>query len=340
MNRSVMKESVSCREQQVKKRIKDFNQQRVGAAISIVIFMAFLLLSPIMQNGTLSTNLMIFCSLSFFLLIVAFILSLWEVSLLFVATTIVMAVFLALDQILLAQFLTLSLINAGAVLVSRKVARDFIQAATYEIETLNRLKVEATTDSLTQLLNRNGLEQAISTAWAFCKREKKNVGFLLIDVDYFKSYNDTLGHLKGDDILKQVAHSIKTCFKRETDIIGRIGGDEFLIFLPDIDNGHIVKMAQILLSTLTGLNVKVCTDSFHYLSVSIGMEAGIPQAGDSLTDFCNRADEALYHAKKNGRNCISYNKVIIKNHIELSHGNAVDGVTSTGNLRTCEDSEN
>ncbi|HCA29392.1 MAG TPA: hypothetical protein DEP23_07430, partial [Ruminococcaceae bacterium] len=100
---------------------------------------------------------------------------------------------------------------------------------------------------------------------------------------------------------------------RETDIIGRIGGDEFLIFLQDIDNDHIVEMAQNLLSSLSSFKVKACPGSYKCLSVSIGIETGIPQTGDSLKEFYNRADMALYHAKKSGRNCISYDNVIIKN---------------------------
>ena len=136
--------------------------------------------------------------------------------------------------------------------------------------------------------------------------------------------------LKGDDILKQIAHSIKICFKRETDIVGRIGGGEFLIFLQDIDNDHIVEMAQNLLSSLSSLKVKACPGSYKCLSVSIGIETGIPQTGDSLKEFYNRADMALYHAKKSGRNCISYNDVIIRNHAEQAQCN---DMPATGHLR-------
>lgn len=330
-------------EQQIRDKVKGYNRRRIGIAIPIVIMTAFLLIVPSLGNEALSIRFSVLCSVLLLFSFLLFVFSDRNATLIFLAATIIVAVLLVYKQIPPESFFILVLINVGAFLLSRKNAHDFIQAATNEIETLNHLKIEATTDSLTQLLNRNGLEQAVSTAWAFCKREKKNVGLLLIDVDYFKSYNDTLGHLKGDDILKQVAHNIKTCFKRETDIIGRIGGDEFLIFLSDTGNDHIVKMAQLLLSTLTGLKIKACTGSFHYLSISIGMKTGIPQADDSLIDFCNRVDRALYHAKKSGRNCISYNRVIIRNHTEQSRGNVVDGVIATGNLRTgsaCEDSKN
>ena len=333
----------SCIEQQVKNKIKDYNRQRTSTAIPICILTAMLLLSPVLGNEAFSIRFSVLCSALLMLFSLFFVLSSRNTILLFFITTNVVVALLVFKQIHFESFLILTLINVGTLLISRKFASAFTQSATNEIEALNRLKIEATTDCLTQFLNRNGLEQAVSTTWALCKREKKNVGFLLTDIDYFKSYNDTLGHLEGDNILMQVADSIRMCFKRETDIIGRIGGDEFLIFLPDIDDDHIVKMAQLLSLTLTDLKIKAYADSpFDYLSVSIGVATGIPQASDSLTDFFNHADRALYHAKRNGRNCISYNRIIIKNFSEHSHSNTVDGVSATADLRTgfvCEDSK-
>lgn len=304
-----MRENEHCIEQQVKTRIKQFNRQRKGVAISIGIFMVLLLLSPVMRNEALSTRFMMLCSFSFFLLAVAFILSFQQASVLFLATTIIMAVLLALNKIHTQLFLTLLLINAGAFLISQKIAGVFIQSATDEIRTINRLKIEATTDFLTQLLNRNGLEQALETAWAFCKRHKKRVGMVMVDIDYFKSYNDVLGHLEGDNILKQVADSIRVCFKRETDIISRIGGEEFLIFLTDIDDEHIVEMAKTLSTTIINLKIKATTKNSpcEFLSVSIGAATCMPTMYDLVIDLYKKVDQALHHAKSSGRNCISFN---------------------------------
>lgn len=317
-------------EKQLKDKIKSYNRQRIGIAIPIVIITAILLLFPSLGNEALPTRFAVLCSALLILSSLLFVLPGRNAVLLFFAATAIVTVQFVYKQIHPQSFVILILINTCVLGVSRKIAHNFIRAAIHEIETLSHLEIEATTDNLTQLLNRNGLEQALPTAWAFCKRKKKNVGFLLIDIDYFKSYNDTLGHLKGDDILKQIAHSIKICFKRETDIIGRIGGDEFLIFLQDIDNDHIVEMAQNLLSSLSSLKVKACPGSYKCLSVSIGIETGIPQTGDSLKEFYNRADMALYHAKKSGRNCISYNNVIIRNHAEQAQCN---DMPATGHLR-------
>jgi diguanylate cyclase (GGDEF)-like protein len=195
-----------------------------------------------------------------------------------------------------------------------------------EYKTMSALALEATTDHLTQLLNRKGLEQTLSTALNICKRERKLVGVLLIDIDYFKSYNDTLGHLKGDHILQQVALQMKSCFKRESDIIGRIGGDEFLIFIQDTEDEKVISMAQNLLASLSQLKVKSCPN--QCLSVSIGIETGIPDKQDIINDYYNRADKELYYAKKNGRNCISHKHTIVKNSNEHTQQTELLGLKS------------
>jgi diguanylate cyclase (GGDEF)-like protein len=206
-----------------------------------------------------------------------------------------------------------------------------VSGFTNEIETINRLKAEAITDSLTQLLNRNGLEQAAGTAWTFCKRDKKNVGVILADIDYFKNYNDTFGHMEGDNILKQIADCIKNCFKRETDIISRSGGDEFLILLSDIDDGHVLELAKALSSAVTNLKVKTATEnnSFDFLSVSTGIATSIPQPDDLLIDLYKAADKALYHAKKAGRNCISFSERIIQAGTSIAESSPIESLPTS-----------
>ena len=221
-------------EQQVKNKIRAYNRQRTVAAISVSILMAILLLFPGLGKEAFFVRLSVLCSALLMLCSLAFVLSGRSALLLFLITTIIIAALLVFEQEHLELVLILILINAGMFLISKKITSAFTTLATNEIKTINRLKTEATTDSLTHLLNRNGLEQALGAVWVLCKRDKKNVGFLLIDIDHFKSYNDTFGHLEGDNILKQVSDSIKTCFKRETDIISRFGGEEFLIFLSDV----------------------------------------------------------------------------------------------------------
>jgi hypothetical protein len=139
-------------EQQVKNKIKKFNQHRVGASIPICIFMAFLLLSPVWGKEAFIVRLSMLCTTLLLFCTVAFVLSFRQTSALFLTATIIMTVLLALDQIGTELFLTLTMTNAGAFLISHKIASAFIQSATEEANTINRLKVEATTDYLTQLL--------------------------------------------------------------------------------------------------------------------------------------------------------------------------------------------
>lgn len=306
--------------QQVTDKIKSYNQQRAGLVIVAAILFGILFFFMAAGDGAFAAQLSAFCSAVILLCYTAFVFPFWGSLLLLLATTSITAALLVLNQIHFEQFLILFLINAGMVFISNKIANATIRSFTKEIEEINRLKTEAATDSLTQLLNRNGLEQAVGPVWALCKRDKKNVCIILADIDYFKSYNDTLGHLEGDNILRQVADIIRSCFRRETDIISRIGGDEFLIFLSDINDEHVLEMAQSLSSSILNLKVKTTLENNpgDFLSVSMGIATSIPQTDDLLINLYKAVDEALYFAKRYGRNCIAFHKKIIQIGTEYS----------------------
>ena len=301
-------------EQQVKVKIKAFNKQRAGLLIAFIIFIGILIFSPAAEAEALPVRLTVFCSAIFLLCGAAFVISFRDLLLLLIVTTGIPAVLLGLGQIRFELFLILLLTNVGTVFTASITGKAVTRSFTNEIEEINRLKTEATTDALTHLLNRNGLEQAAGTAWALCKRDKKKVGVILADIDYFKSYNDTFGHPEGDNILRQVADSVKSCFRRETDIISRIGGDEFLIFLSEVNDDRILEMAQSLSSSI--INLKVTTASENnpgdFLSVSIGVATSTPQPDDLLVDLYKAVDKALYRAKRAGRNCISFHDKLIQ----------------------------
>ena len=301
-------------EQQAKDKIKAFNKQRAGLLIAFIIFIGILIFSPAAEAEALPVRLTVFCSAIFLLCGAAFVISFRDLLLLLIVTTGIPAVLLGLGQIRFELFLILLLTNVGTVFTASITGKAVTRSFTNEIEEINRLKTEATTDALTHLLNRNGLEQAAGTAWALCKRDKKKVGVILADIDYFKSYNDTLGHPEGDNILRQVADSVKSCFRRETDIISRIGGDEFLIFLSEVNDDRILEMAQSLSSSI--INLKVTTASENnpgdFLSVSIGVATNTPQPDDLLVDLYKAVDKALYRAKRAGRNCISFHDKLIQ----------------------------
>jgi len=300
--------------QQVKVKIRSFNKQRAKLPIVFIIFNGLMVFSPVAGTEALPVRLSVFCSAFSLLCGAAFVLSFRDLLLLLIVTTGIPAVLLGLDQIRFELFLILLLINVGIVFVSGLTSKAIIRSFTNEIEEINCLKTEAITDALTHLLNRNGFEQAAETAWAFCKRDMKKVGIILADIDYFKSYNDTLGHPEGDNILRKVADSIKSCFRRETDIIGRIGGDEFLILLPDASDARILEMAQSLSSSIINLKVTTALENSpgDFLSVSIGVATSLPKPDDLLVDLYKTVDKALYRAKRAGRNCISFHDKLIQ----------------------------
>ena len=302
-------------DKQVKKKIQYYNKQRIAISVLLIIAVAILLLVPSLGAESAVIRIAVFGSIAFILLSILFVLPWQRIVLIFVIVTAYITIEFCLGKIYLKEFLLMLLCNISTLLVSVRIARNFIHMLLCEYKTMSALALEATTDHLTQLLNRKGLEQTLSAALNICKRERKLVGVLLIDIDYFKSYNDTLGHLKGDHILQQVALQMKSCFKRESDIIGRIGGDEFLIFIQDTEDEKVINMAQNLLASLSQLKVKSCAN--QCLSVSIGIEISIPDKQDTINDYYNRADKELYYAKKNGRNCISHKHTIVKNPNDL-----------------------
>jgi diguanylate cyclase (GGDEF)-like protein len=289
-------------------------------ALPVCVLAAFLLLSSPVDGDAQGLRSAVLCSFGHLFLSAALILSLRRSAALFLAAAGILAVLLALERIRMGIFFILLLINAGGFLLARRHAAAFVRALTDETETLRRLQIEANTDCLTQLLNRSGLEQAAEDCWAFCKRNGRQVGVLMVDIDFFKSYNDAFGHLEGDNILKRVSDSIRDCFGEGSEIIGRIGGEEFLIILLDADEERLVETAQRLAASITDLKIRTNAESCpcEFLSVSIGAANRIPQTQDMMADLYKEVDKALYHAKKSGRNCISYRGSIIRNVLQPS----------------------
>jgi diguanylate cyclase (GGDEF)-like protein len=232
---------------------------------------------------------------------------------LIIVAALLIVLFTLTDQLCFPAFVILFCLDIAFFFISQRFSKLFVEAIKEERRTIEILKQQAYTDELTQLLNRNGFEQALTTVWAFCKRYKKPIGFIMADIDCFKNYNDTLGHYEGDNILRQVGEAIKACCKRETDIVSRIGGEEFLIVLPDISDTHIVKVAQEISHSIAELEIEKvgqCSCS-PFLSISIGIATGAPTDELLPTDLYKSSDAAMYQAKGSGRNCICFNGTII-----------------------------
>lgn len=166
-------------------------------------------------------------------------------------------------------------------------------------EILHRISLR---DGLTGIGNRRCFDETIEKEWKRAMRHLMPVSLLLMDIDYFKSYNDKYGHLCGDDCLKKVAKSISENLKRPGDLSARYGGEEFAVLLPDTDGSSAVMVAESIRSAIKELGIihegsKVCS----HVTISIGIATLIPEQGSIPTLLIDFADTALYQAKHEGR---------------------------------------
>lgn len=160
-------------------------------------------------------------------------------------------------------------------------------------------------DHLTGLLNRRGLELRIGSELRRCCRTKATLGLLVIDIDCFKTFNDSFGHAAGDECLRAVASAIRDCLRRPADSAGRYGGEEFVVVLPDTDEQGAAMVAENCRRAVERQGINHPASLYGRVTVSIGAAAVNPQVISSPTEAIDAADRALYRAKEEGRNRVS-----------------------------------
>jgi len=166
-----------------------------------------------------------------------------------------------------------------------------------------KLKALATTDELTKLNNRRSFLEHIDLIWKQNHRLSLPITILMIDVDYFKKYNDSLGHLEGDKALIAIAQCLKNNVKRETDFVARFGGEEFVCLLPFIEKDEALVFAKAMVKSVEDMNIPHPMSSHSkYLTISVGMASTVPNDNNSYTQLLDEADKSLYSAKESGRN--------------------------------------
>lgn len=159
----------------------------------------------------------------------------------------------------------------------------------------------STTDQLTQLKNRMYFDLKFDEEWQRGTRTGTPLSILMLDLDHFKSINDTYGHVFGDECLKKVAKALSQGLNRRSDCIARYGGEEFVILLHDTDAKELKYIADKLLKEIA--NIKLGFNARPVLvTCSIGGATNIPMIGENGEDLLKLADTALYSAKNNGRN--------------------------------------
>jgi diguanylate cyclase (GGDEF)-like protein len=164
----------------------------------------------------------------------------------------------------------------------------------------DELRRLATSDGLTHLKNRRFFDDYFLDQTKLAARNKTPLGLMMIDIDYFKQYNDTYGHVKGDDCLKKVADALRESTERPTDCVARYGGEEFVIVLPNTDATGVKHVGEHLIEIIRELNLAHSESPLKRLTVSIG-GAIVEQGSLDTHNAIEQADKNLYIAKQSGR---------------------------------------
>jgi diguanylate cyclase (GGDEF)-like protein len=196
----------------------------------------------------------------------------------------------------------------------------------YNLEMANRMSFleaqllgeMAARDGLTGIYNRRMFDERIEQLWHQAIRERAPLAMLLIDIDFFKPFNDRYGHQAGDETLKAVAATLSHFARRPLDLTARYGGEEFAIVLYDVDKNFVTDLARRARAQIEALGIAhERSTAAEYLTVSIGAGCVTPVAGRSHEGLIQLADEALYAAKNQGRNRVV---VMEKEYAELKTG--------------------
>ncbi|MYM30233.1 diguanylate cyclase [Duganella sp. CY15W] len=178
-----------------------------------------------------------------------------------------------------------------------------VAARTAELEESNRkLAALSTTDGLTGVSNRRGFDLALEAEWRRAARTGQTLALSMLDVDYFKKYNDHYGHLAGDAVLRTVADLITTHGRRTSDIVARYGGEEFALLAAATDATDAFGVAEEICAELVRRQLPHEQSPFGIMTISIGVAVMVPTEDTSPQDLVHAADQALYRAKEKGRN--------------------------------------
>jgi diguanylate cyclase (GGDEF)-like protein/PAS domain S-box-containing protein len=188
------------------------------------------------------------------------------------------------------------ILNSMRDISERKRAEQKLQEAYSAVEAL------AVTDGLTGLANRRHFDQYLLTEWRRSERDHAPISLLMIDADFFKLYNDDCGHPRGDNCLKQIAEAIQDVVSRQGDLIARFGGDEFAVILPNTGNEGAMQVARDICESMSNRKLPHSGNPCGIVTVSAGCATMAPSFGQHVVKLIELADQALYNAKKSGRN--------------------------------------
>lgn len=187
-----------------------------------------------------------------------------------------------------------------------------VKARTSQLEDANRkLQAISATDGLTGLPNRRRFDEVLSNEWRRAQRSGDHLWLAMIDVDWFKQYNDHYGHLAGDDCLRSVAGLLQEHAHRAGDMVARYGGEEFALIFTSTDIDHALRYTRLICESLARAALPHVKSPFGHITASIGIAGTLPDEGMTSDELLAQADSALYRAKQEGRNQVcQYQKEI------------------------------
>ncbi|HHX33312.1 MAG TPA: GGDEF domain-containing protein, partial [Mollicutes bacterium] len=171
----------------------------------------------------------------------------------------------------------------------------------------NKLIKQAQTDKLTSLLNRHGIEEKLKNL-----NKVNNIALIIIDIDFFKDYNDKFGHIEGDICLKKVAHTIKNSTKKETDFVARFGGEEFIVILNNVNKSNVINITKRILKNIENLKIDSANQKIScFVTASAGVSFKDKKDKFHYLKLIDEADKQLLKVKRSKRNKISFENKII-----------------------------
>lgn len=172
-----------------------------------------------------------------------------------------------------------------------------LAAANLELQKLSSL------DGLTGVPNRRRFDELLRQEWHRAMRHSSSLSLIMLDIDYFKRFNDTYGHQKGDECLKQVAETLDNSISRETDLVARYGGEEFAVILPETGMKGAEAVAETMRTRVSNLEIAhEASDVSDHVTISLGVATTVPERELNMENLILAADKALYKAKEAGRN--------------------------------------
>ncbi|HIP20696.1 MAG TPA: GGDEF domain-containing protein, partial [Sulfurimonas sp.] len=185
--------------------------------------------------------------------------------------------------------------------INARELEEMVKDRTKELEILQeQLKIQANRDPLTELYNRRYFSNIAKKSFNIANRYEQKLSILMLDLDYFKSVNDTYGHGTGDDVLVAISQKLRE-LSRDADIVARYGGEEFILLLPRTSLQDARVLAQRICDEIRMIRVAISDDNSIKTTVSIGVSE-LSKKDENIDQLISRADIKLYEAKENGRN--------------------------------------